>query len=118
MSPSRSYSEPGHAVFPVSLWPCTRPSSTFVPLVYRGDPRLVSTTVPAGSKRHCAPANAATRAIALTASTVGAALVMSPSRLTPSVPVLKPCACEPITARSTPPARPSQMPPYLSTTRL
>ncbi len=95
-------------------------TSTVRPAAHRDvpPPDEVSVVRPRASRPCRENFQATTAATAARHSSVGATAEKSPIIETPKVPVLNPPACAPTTGRSTPPARPSQIPPKRSTTTL
>ena len=74
--------------------------------------------VPSGSRPAPPSFQAKTRSTVRSCAEVGATLSWCPIIETPTVPVLKPPVCEPMTCRVTLPVRPSNSVPYLSTRKL
>jgi hypothetical protein len=109
---------PGQLVALTSRWPKMRGSVTSRPFAKRVLPAEYTRTVLAGSLPAADSRQAASWATASRAAAEGATVSYVPISEMPTVPVLNPPACEPITARVTPPARPSQIRPYLSTRKL
>ncbi len=101
---------------------CRCPSTvgrvTTVPAAKRVLPALVRRTLPCGSTPAAEVFHATIRATVSSIAGGGATVSYVPIIETPTVPVLKPPACAPITARETPPARPSHAVPNLSTSTL
>jgi hypothetical protein len=75
-------------------------------------------TLPCGSTPAADVFQATTRASVSSIAALGAAVSYVPIIATPTVPLLKPPAWAPITARDSPPARPSQAVPKRSTRTL
>ena len=99
-------------------WPRTVGSVTTVPAAKRVLPALVRRTLPCGSTPAAAVFQAMIRATVSSIAGLGATVSYVPIIEMPTVPELKPPACAPMTARETPPARPSQAVPNLSTRTL
>ena len=109
---------PGQLVLLTWRWPSTVGSVTGVPLGHRVPPAEVRRTEASGSPPAEDSRQAATWANDSRWAALGATLSYVPIIDTPTVPVLKPPACAPMTARPVPPARPSQTVPKRSTSRL
>jgi hypothetical protein len=89
-----------------------------VPAGKRVLPALVRRTLPCGSTPAAEVLQATMRATVSSIAGLGATVSYVPIIDTPTVPALKPPAWAPMTARETPPARPSQAVPKRSTSTL
>ena len=116
---TRSEIDPGHAVHDRWPWPETRRTSTASPRGKRDELLPEISSVTANGSTWCrANFQASSSSSAVRAAAGSGVDWKFPMTATPTAPELNPPAWAPITARSTPPWRPSKTWPYLSTRKL